>query len=127
MKRIATTILLATIAHAGIARAEDQGHNGDEAAQIRCRVLDASGKELPLLGFEETGTNGRVLLTGSGANFQFQVELANAVAKLSLTDTMSGDKVQVEEGDLDLHETVKVTLVTDEHPDAALSLECKGV
>ena len=126
MKRMTMITMLAASSYTGMALADDQGHNGDEAVEVSCQVVDASGKELKLNEFEQTGTNDFVVLSGKGATFSFRVELAAGGAKMSLTDTVSGDKVQVEEGDLDLNETVKVTLVTDESPSAALTLVCKG-
>lgn len=126
MKTLTKLAIIALSPLSLIARADDQDHNGGEATHISCRVFDSAGKPLDVFEFEETGSNELMTVKAKGEAFAYQVELASGIAKLTLTDTRSGDKVMLEEGDLDLNETVKLTLITDEDPAASLSLECKG-
>ena len=103
---------------------DDQGHNGDEATTVSCQVLDTKGAVLPVTKSTSSSMGGKQVLNGESDTFSYHVELGEAVGMLTLMDKRSGDKVTVKEGDFDVNEVVSVSLVTDESPESALTLEC---
>ena len=103
---------------------DDQGHNGDEATTVSCQVLDTKGVVLPTAKSTSSSMDGKQELNGESDIFSYHVELGEAIGMLTLTDKRSGDKVTVKEGDFDVNEVVAVSLITDESPESALTLEC---
>ena len=117
-----TTVLFSTAMFA----ADDQGHNGDEAKTVTCRVQNQAGADLPTQRVTKAQKGEHLVIAGEGEEFTYRVELAEGVGRLTLLDKRSGDQVTVREGDFDINEEVAVTLTTDELPDAALTLLCKA-
>lgn len=122
-----TTTITAVIMASTLALA-DHDHDTDDkvAMTVKCRVLDATGTEIPPTSLTSSYQGSKLVITGEGGVFSFSAELNEAVALISLTDKRSGHKVTVKDGDFDIDEVVSFSLITDEDPNAPISVECVG-
>ena len=123
MKLQSLAILASLSLTTNFALASDGGHNGDEASTVACRILDASGHQLAS-SVQETVVDGALQIAGAGKGFSYAVTFKDANATIKLTNTESGDKLTVREGDFDIDEVVSATLETDEAPGEQLTIEC---
>jgi len=122
-----TTIITAATMISTLALA-DNDHDNDAwmATTVKCRVLDATGTEIPPTSLASSFQGSKLVISGEGELFSFSAELDKAAGVLSLTDKRSGHKVTVKDGDFDIDEVVSFSLITDEAPNAPISLECVG-
>ena len=91
-------------------------------SRVQCHVKNAQGVRL-----EATERLAMGLVFGHGEFFKYSVRFKGEAARIMLIDKRSGDKVIVDEGDFAKGEEVSLTLVTDEAPQAALTLSCKAI
>ena len=124
--KIATLITVLTLPPTFALADQDTNREEKIATTVNCRVLDATGTEIAPTSLTSTYKDNTTITNGEGDLFSFIVELSKPAATLSLNDKRSGHKVTVKNGMFNIDEVVSFRLITDESPNAPISLECVG-